>query len=149
MGPSYHANTQCDICDADGTHWRCTRSSCEYDLCTSCKKQKSSRRRLLPSMKLGILAKIPNVDADPFEEKDYADVEWRGRYKTSGPGVLLKHIALDVEVSLNALIENNGSIGLAPSCRLRKGTELWIPGAREFCKVGIGVAAARTAHAHL
>lgn len=132
LNSGFKENTSCDICNADGTHWRCSRRSCNYDLCTPCKKNKSSRRRLLPSTKLTIFNKIPNLEHDPYEGVDGNDIGWWGKYETTVPGVLVKDIALDVKVSLAALIENNGDrngkINLKPDSRLLKGTTLWIPG---------------------
>ena len=120
---------ECDICNATGTTWTCSRRLCDYDLCSSCKDVVADRRLLAPATKTLIYNAIPNVEQDPFEDQDGGD-EWSGLYRTTSSGVLIKDVALHCKVSLAALLDHNGGNGLAPDSRLRRGTELWIPGQR-------------------
>ena len=126
----------CDICNSQsGTTWRCPRRGCSYDLCSGCKDKKSSRRCLLPATKMAIYNAMPNLDVDPYENNDGGHT-WAGLYVVEFPGVSIRDIALDVKVSLGALIDNNDGIGLTTTSRLRKGTTLWIPGASGTRRAG-------------
>ena len=128
-GP-FEAGHECDLCDCAGTTWRCTRRLCDYDLCAKCKELKSARRRLLPATKLEIYAAMPNLDADPFEDVEWAET-WDKEYKTLRPGEVIKDIARSLQISVASLLAMNQGQGFEPNSRLRKGTGLWVPGPSE------------------
>ena len=124
----------CDICDTSGTAWRCAR--CDYDVCSACKIGLSLRRRLRPCTKLSIFSRMPNVDEDPYEDVDGGD-DWSCLYTVQRASTI-RDVALDVKVSLGALIDHNDGINLQTTSSVRRGTTLWVPGPTGTRKAGPG-----------